>query len=63
MTFLKKFSERFEELNVLGEGTVGLVKKCMEKSTRKFYAVKIVRTTDEEILENMINEFNHLKNV
>ena len=40
----------YEELEVLGEGTVGLVKRCTRKSDDKEFAVKIVRTNDEEII-------------
>lgn len=40
-----------------------MVKRCIEKSSGLEFAVKIVRTNDEEIVENMIKEFNHLKKI
>ena len=45
------------------KGTVGVVKKCIEIKTNKIYAVKIVKTRDDEIIDNIKKEFNHLKNL
>ena len=53
--------KRRSQERYFNKGTVGLVKRCVEKGTGKEFAVKIVRTSDEEIIENMVNEFNHLK--
>lgn len=51
---IQKISESFwhffEKKNKLGEGTSAIVRKCIDKSTGKVYAVKIVRTRDEEII-------------
>ena len=44
------FWQKYEKKNKLGEGTSGLVRRCKEKSTGKEFAVKIVRTRDEEII-------------
>lgn len=45
------------------KGTVGVVKKCQEIITGKIFAVKIVKTRDEEIIGNIKKEFQHLKNL
>lgn len=44
------FWKLFEKKQKLGEGTSAVVRKCVEVSTKKEYAVKIVRTRDEEIV-------------
>jgi serine/threonine protein kinase len=40
----------FEKKQKLGEGTSGIVRKCIRKSDQKAFAVKIVRTRDDEII-------------
>jgi serine/threonine protein kinase len=40
----------FEKKKKLGEGTSGIVRKCIRKEDGKVFAVKIVRTRDDEIL-------------
>ncbi len=50
----------YEELEILGEGCVGLVKKCRSLKDDKFYAVKIVRTRDEETIFNVNRLFKYL---
>ena len=42
------------------EGTVGVVKRCVEVSTGKSVAVKIINTRDEEIVLQLKKEFEHL---
>lgn len=44
------FWKKFEKKNKLGEGTAGVVRRCVEASSQKEFAVKIVRTRDEEIV-------------
>lgn len=46
----ESFWHFFEKKNKLGEGTSAIVRKCVDKATGKVYAVKIVRTRDEEII-------------
>jgi calcium/calmodulin-dependent protein kinase I len=41
------------EEEILGEGCIGLVKSIRRKSDSKVFAVKIVKTTDEEIVKNV----------
>ena len=43
------FWQRYEKKQKLGEGTSAIVRKCVERSTGKAFAVKVVRTRDEEI--------------
>ena len=66
----EKFWNLYEKKNKLGEGTSGLVRRCIHKATGKEYAVKIVRTRDEEIIFHVAvlywqlkNEFRNLKNM
>lgn len=51
----RKFWERF-----FHQGTVGIVKRCVEKSTGKVFAVKQIKSRDEETVLNLQNEFQHL---
>lgn len=44
---------RYDEQEVLGEGCIGLVKAIKRKSDGKLFAVKIVKTSDEEIVKNV----------
>ncbi|KAL4484945.1 hypothetical protein ABPG74_020122 [Tetrahymena malaccensis] len=55
------FSDFYELKEILGEGCVGLVKKAVRKSDGQVFAVKTVRTRDEETIENIKQEFLHLK--
>ena len=43
------------------KGTVGVVKKCRHRLTGRYFAVKIIKTRDEEVIENVKREFEHLK--
>jgi hypothetical protein len=61
------FWKMFEKKNKLGEGTAGVVRRCVEVSSQKEFAVKIVRTRDEEIVSlvppghQLIAEFQNLR--
>ena len=50
---VSQFFAEYEILNVLGEGCIGLVKRVMQSKTGLFYAVKMVSTTDEEVIRNV----------
>ena len=39
----KRFEEKFEVLDKIGEGAHGVVSKCLSKRTKKLYAVKTLR--------------------
>jgi hypothetical protein len=41
----------------LGEGCASVVKVCVKKSTKREYAVKIVRNLDEEMKTLIMKEF------
>lgn len=52
------FWQIFEKKKKLGEGTSGIVRKCIRKEDGKVFAVKIVRTRDDEILFHVsLNEW------
>lgn len=51
------FEAKYELREVLGQGTSGLVKKCVNRKTGELFAVKTVRTGDTEILKAIKNEF------
>jgi len=54
----KRFEGKYQILDYfLGEGSTGLVKKCLNKETKKFYAVKIIRCSDTEYLKAIKNEY------
>ena len=42
---------------------MGLVKRCTELATGKIYAVKIIKSRDEEMLENIKKEYLHLRDL
>lgn len=46
----RDFWEAYSKKKKLGEGTTGIVYKCKEVSTGKSFAVKCVRTRDEEMI-------------
>eukprot|EP00826_Nyctotherus_ovalis_P059986 TRINITY_DN8389_c0_g1_i1.p2 TRINITY_DN8389_c0_g1~~TRINITY_DN8389_c0_g1_i1.p2 ORF type:complete len:131 (+),score=35.81 TRINITY_DN8389_c0_g1_i1:462-854(+) len=51
------FETKYELREVLGQGVSGLVKKCVNKKTGELFAVKMVRTSDIEIVKAIKNEF------
>ncbi|KAL4475774.1 hypothetical protein ABPG72_011551 [Tetrahymena utriculariae] len=57
----ESFENYYELQDVLGEGCVGLVRKAIKITDQSEYAVKIVRTRDEETIMNIKNEFLHLR--
>lgn len=64
---IEKLTEPFwhfyEKKNKLGEGTSAVVRRCIEKRTGKAFAVKMVRTRDEEIIFHLKNEFRNLRDL
>ena len=57
------FSEKYDLLGTVGEGTVGTVKKCKDKVTGQVFAVKVIKKRDSELVTSIKNEFLHLKNL
>jgi len=55
------FENKYELHEILGEGTVGTVKRATSKDKKEEFAVKVVRTRDMELLLNLKNEFSNLK--
>ncbi len=51
------FENKYDVLEIVGEGTTGLVKKCINKATGEIKAVKIIRTNETEILKAVKGEF------
>jgi len=51
------FDNKYELLEIIGEGTTGLVRKCINKLTKEIRAVKIIRTNEIEILKAVKTEF------
>lgn len=57
------FWDIFTKGRILGEGTSAVVRKVTRKSDKKEFAVKIVRTRDEEIVELLKTEYRNLKKI
>lgn len=57
----KGFFDDYTVGETLGEGCIGLVKRVIHKATQQHFAAKIVATTDEEIIRNVL--FNIKKNL
>ena len=53
----KKFESKYAILDFVGEGTNALVKQCINRETQKLYAVKIIRTSDIELIKAIKSEF------
>jgi len=53
----KRFEAKYEMGEYIGEGTNAVVKKSLNKTTGKIYAVKIIRTNDVEELKAIKNEY------
>ena len=52
------FDNEYDVYEVLGEGCLGLVKRIVHKESLMEFAVKIVRTQDDEIIRNVKNHLN-----
>ncbi len=50
--------DHYELGEVLGQGSSAVVKRCTHKLTQKEHAVKVVRTSDEEIVRITEQEFD-----
>ncbi|CAD8118154.1 unnamed protein product [Paramecium sonneborni] len=52
-----KFEDRYESLQILGQGAHAIVKLARRKETNELYAVKITRMNNEEIYNNVKRTF------
>ncbi|CAD8174792.1 unnamed protein product [Paramecium octaurelia] len=56
-----KFEDRYEALQTLGQGAHAVVKVAKKKDTDEIFAVKIVRSGDQEIQNNVKRTFNNTR--
>lgn len=57
------FKDYYKIISVLGQGTLGVVKKAIDVKTGDIVAVKIINSRDEEIVFQIKNEFLNLKKI
>jgi phosphorylase kinase gamma subunit len=57
----REFYSKYELKDVLGKGISSIVRRCIEKSTGKEYAAKIVEYCDEEIKQSTLTEIEIMK--
>ncbi|CAD8092184.1 unnamed protein product [Paramecium sonneborni] len=57
----KRFEDHYQCLLTLGQGAHAIVKTAKKKSTDEIYAVKIVRSGDQEIQNNVKRTFNNTR--
>jgi phosphorylase kinase gamma subunit len=57
----REFYSKYELKDVLGKGISSVVRKCIEKSSGKEYAVKIVEYSGPEVKESTLREIEIMK--
>lgn len=57
----REFYLKYELKEVLGKGISSVVRRCVEKSTGKEYAVKIVEYSGEELKESTLREIEIMR--
>ena len=57
----REFYTKYEPKDVLGKGISSVVRKCVEKSTGKEYAVKIVEYSGPDVKESTLREIEIMK--
>ncbi|CAD8170408.1 unnamed protein product [Paramecium pentaurelia] len=57
----KRFEDYYQCLQTLGQGAHAIVKIAKKKNTEEIYAVKIVRSGDQEIQNNVKRTFNNTR--
>lgn len=55
-----EFNQKYDELEFIGEGSSAFVKKCMEKSSGKIFACKVMGNRDLEKEMSCKEEFTLL---
>ncbi|CAK74321.1 unnamed protein product (macronuclear) [Paramecium tetraurelia] len=58
-TETKRFEDHYECLQTIGQGAHAVVKTAKKKGTEEIYAVKMVRSGDQEIQNNVRRTFNN----
>ena len=57
----REFYSKYEPKDVLGKGLSSVVRKCIEKSTGKEYAVKIVEYSGPDLKESTVREIEVMR--
>lgn len=57
----REFYLKYEPKEVLGKGISSVVRRCVEKSTGKEYAVKIVEYSGDELKESTLREIEIMR--
>lgn len=57
----REFYSKYEPKEVLGKGISSVVRRCVEKSTGKEYAVKIVEYSGDELKESTLREIEIMR--
>ncbi|CAD8183344.1 unnamed protein product [Paramecium pentaurelia] len=57
----KRFEDHYECLQTIGQGAHAVVKTAKKKGTDEIYAVKIIRSGDQEIQNNVKRTFNNTR--
>lgn len=57
----REFYLQYEPKEVLGKGISSVVRRCVEKSTGKEYAVKIVEYSGDELKESTLREIEIMR--
>jgi phosphorylase kinase gamma subunit len=57
----REFYSKYEPKEVLGKGISSVVRRCIEKSTSKEFAVKIVEYNSPDIKESTLREIEIMK--
>lgn len=57
----REFYSKYEPKDVLGKGLSSVVRKCVEKSTGKEYAVKIVEYSGPDLKESTVREIEIMR--
>jgi phosphorylase kinase gamma subunit len=59
----REFYSKYEPKEVLGKGISSVVRRCVEKSTGKEYAVKIVEYSGPEFQESTLREIQIMRSI
>ena len=57
----REFYSKYEPKEILGKGVSSVVRRCIEKSSGKEYAVKIVEYNTQDIKDSTLREIEIMK--